>query len=228
VWDDTKREGGVVLALETDKAFAAISDDTDWAFYIQGDEVVHEKYLNTVYENMKKYKDDKSVDGLLFKYLHFYGSYDYVGSSSQWYKHEIRVIRNNKSFYSYRDAQGFRKGENKKLVVKPIDAYVFHYGWVKDPRTMKEKVLNALKLYRDDTWIDKNIPKGDMFDYSDIDSLRHYDSTHPAVMIERINTRNWKFDHDISRNKVTFKERVKRFMLKYFGWNLSYQNYIVS
>ena len=93
---------------------------------------------------------------------------------------------------------------------------------------MKEKVLNALKYYRDDNWIDKNIPKGDLFDYSDIDSLRLYDSTHPAVMIERINTRNWKFDHDISRNKVTAKERVKRFMKKHFGWNLDYQNYIVS
>ena len=54
-----------------------------------------------------------NVDGLLFHYKHFYGSYDYVGSSSQWYKHEIRVIRNDSSFYSYKDAQGFRKMEIK-------------------------------------------------------------------------------------------------------------------
>ncbi len=45
VWDDSLREGGRVLAVETDKALAAIAPDSDWAFYIQGDEVVHEKYL---------------------------------------------------------------------------------------------------------------------------------------------------------------------------------------
>src|SRR6478672_5293005 len=44
VWDDSLREGGRTFALETDKAFEAISKDTDWAFYIQGDEVIHEKY----------------------------------------------------------------------------------------------------------------------------------------------------------------------------------------
>src|SRR5215216_6634011 len=41
VWDDHLREGGKVLAVETDKAFKAISSDTDWCFYIQGDEVLH-------------------------------------------------------------------------------------------------------------------------------------------------------------------------------------------
>jgi len=85
------REGGQVLALETDKAFAQISEDSDWAFYIQGDEVVHEKYLDTIYQGMLQCKEDLNIDGLLFKYLHFYGSFDYVGASSKWYKHEIRV-----------------------------------------------------------------------------------------------------------------------------------------
>jgi len=228
VWDESKREGGVVLAAETDKAYAAIKDDTDWAFYIQGDEVIHEKYLDTIYESMVRYKDDMKVDGLLFNYLHFFGSYDYVGRSSQWYKHEIRVVRYDKSVCSYRDAQGFRKGDNKKLVVKPIDAYVYHYGWVKDPRTMKSKQLNAIKYYRDDEWIDKNIAKGDEFDYSNIDCLLPFDGTHPKVMTERIKSRNWKFDHDISKNKIRLKERFKGFMKKYLGWNLDYQNYILS
>ena len=37
VWDDTLRKGGQVLAEETNKAFAAIPDNTDWCFYIQAD-----------------------------------------------------------------------------------------------------------------------------------------------------------------------------------------------
>ena len=44
VWDKNLRKGGVVLAVETDKAFQYIDASFDWAFYIQGDEVVHEKY----------------------------------------------------------------------------------------------------------------------------------------------------------------------------------------
>ncbi|HEY1111910.1 MAG TPA: glycosyltransferase family 2 protein, partial [Chitinophagaceae bacterium] len=41
VWDDRLREGGRVLAVETNKAFQAISNDSDWCVYIQGDEVMH-------------------------------------------------------------------------------------------------------------------------------------------------------------------------------------------
>ena len=100
VWDDSLRDGGKVLAVETNKAFKAITDEYDWAFYIQGDEVIHEKYLNTVKQSMEKYLNETDIDGLLFKYLHFYGSYDYVGNSSKWYPFEIRVIRNNKNIYS--------------------------------------------------------------------------------------------------------------------------------
>jgi hypothetical protein len=113
IWDDSLREGGQVLAKETDKAIHAISSDIDWAFYIQGDEVVHEKYLDEIKNSMLKWKDDKSVDGLLFNYRHFYGSYDYVADAPNWYRKEIRVIRPSQNIYSYKDAQGFRKNENK-------------------------------------------------------------------------------------------------------------------
>ena len=71
VWDDSQRENGAVLALETDKAFKHISKDTNWCFYIQGDEVIHEKYLTSINEAMTKHQTQENVDGLLFKYLHF-------------------------------------------------------------------------------------------------------------------------------------------------------------
>ena len=43
VWDPNLRTGGSVLAVETNKAMELISEDATWAFYIQGDEVVHEQ-----------------------------------------------------------------------------------------------------------------------------------------------------------------------------------------
>jgi hypothetical protein len=227
-WDESQRKGGKVLALETDKAFAAIAEDSDWAFYIQGDEAVHEKYLDPIYEGMNKYKENKRVDGLLFKYLHFYGSYDYVGDSSKWYSNEIRVIRNDKSIYSFRDAQGFRKGNEELLKVKPLDACIYHYGWVKEPAAMQRKQENFNKYWHEDEWLEKNIAKAEEFDYnSNLSKLTRFGGTHPKVMEKRINTKNWKFDYDISFNRTTSKERMKTLLKNYLGIDTSYKNHKV-
>lgn len=228
-WDESLREGGRVLAVETDKAFAAISEDSDWAFYIQGDEVIHEKYLDIIFENMKKYKDDKKTDGLLFNYLHFYGSYDYVGGSADWYPHEIRVIKNDKSIHSFQDAQGFRKGNNEKLRVRPIDAYMYHYGWAKEPKAMQKKEENFHRYWHDEKWIENNVVKADEYDYSrDVKELIPFTEGHPEVMKERIATRNWKFEYDISFNKKNLKDKFKDFLRNNMGIDLGYKNYIIE
>jgi hypothetical protein len=230
-WDDSQemKIGGKVYALETDKAFQAIPVDSDWAFYIQGDEVVHERYLGKIYSSMERWKDNKMVDGLLFNYLHFYGSYDYIGVSPKWYGHEIRIIKNNKSFYSFRDAQGFRKYDNKKLNVKPVDAYIYHYGWVKEPGTMMKKAINANNFYQDKNFIKRmksiNINGNKEFDYSSIDSLSLFTETHPKVMEERIKRKNWNFEHNISFNRLSLRYRGKIFIKKYLGINTYYENY---
>lgn len=226
VWNESLREGGRVLAEETNKAFRAIGNDTDWCFYIQGDEVVHEKYLEVIREAMMRYKEDRRVEGLLFNYRHFYGSYDYVGESYRWYRREIRVIRNDKSIFSYRDAQGFRKGNNEKLRVKLIDACVYHYGWVKDPRAMQDKQENFNKYWHDDEWIEKNVARAKEFDYGVVDALSVFTETHPDVMKERIARLNWKFDFDISRNRFSSKEKFKRLIEKLTGRRImEYRNY---
>ena len=226
VWDDTLREGGKVLAVETDKAFGAISSDADWAFYIQGDEVIHEKYRDTIAEAMTKYKDDEEVEGLLFNYLHFYGSYDYIGESYRWYRREIRVIKNNKAFFSYKDAQGFRKKLNDKLRVKLIDAFVYHYGYVREPKAMQGKQRSFNKYWHDDQWMARNVAPVEEFDYSGIDALTVFNGTHPAVMKKRIEAMNWKFEYDLSKRRFKLKDRLKSFVEELTGWRpAEYRNY---
>jgi hypothetical protein len=132
VWDESLRQGGKVLAVETDKALQATAADADWLFYLQGDEIIHEKDYEAIKAAMAKYNNNNQVEGLLFNYLHFYASYKYLGDGRRWYDKEIRIIKNNKNIKSYRDAQGFRLN-NKKLTVKPINASIYHYGWVKNP-----------------------------------------------------------------------------------------------
>lgn len=226
VWNDSLREGGRVLAAETDKAFQAISDDSDWAFYIQGDEVVHEQYYDIIRKEMLRWKDNPKVDGLLFNYKHFYGSYDYIGISPMWYRKEIRIIRTDKNIYSYRDAQGFRKNDNQKLNVKPIDAYIYHYGWVRHPKYMQRKMETFNRLYHTDEWVEKNMVKADEFDYSNIDALSKFEGTHPEAVRERINKINWKFDHDLKIRKLPWKYKFKMFVEKCTGYRIfEYRNY---
>ena len=106
--------------------------------------VVNEKYLPILKKAMQDNLNKPNVEGLLFKYLHFYGSYDFVGTSKRWYRNEIRVIRNNKNIKSYKDAQGFRLNDRKLNVVK-VDAEVYHYGWVKHPSKQQDKIKNFNK-----------------------------------------------------------------------------------
>lgn len=225
-WDESLMEGGRVLAAETDKAYQKIAADADWCFYIQADEIIHEKFYDTIRSAMKKYKDDKSVEGLLFKYLHFYGSYDYVGDTRKWYSHEIRIIRKDETIHSYRDAQGFRKG-SRKLNVAAIDAYVYHYGWVRHPQYQMKKVLGFEKLYDSDNMASKiSKEETDHFDYSDIDSLTRFTGSHPRVMQQRISKKNWSFEHDISRKNFTFKGRILHWIENLTGKRLfDYRNY---
>ncbi len=225
VWDESLREGGKVLADETNKAFSAISKDSDWAFYVQGDEVIHEKYLPNIKKAMEQYKDDKHVDGLLFRYTHFFGSYDFIADSRRWYRREIRIIKNDKSISSYLDAQGFRKN-GQKLNVKQIDAAVYHYGWVKPPEAQQAKQQTFNKLWHDDEWIKKNVPDVDKFDYSQIDSVALFIGTHPKVMQARIDQMNWKFSFDPTQKKTPLKIKLIMLIEKKTGWKIGeYKNY---
>ncbi len=230
VWDEKPKEGPHVLAVETNKAMAHISSEMDWAFYIQADEVVHEKYFETIKTAMFEYKDHENVDGLLFNYLHFYGSYDYVATSSNWYNHEIRVIKNNPAIYSHGDAQGFRKNDNEKLRVKPIEAYIHHYGWTREPEALKRKQANFYSMYEDEFGKPKDFEKtADKFEYEHfVSSIAPFEGSHPEVIAQLIKNKNWKFEYDISMSNKSLKDKAKEFLKKYLGINTYYTNYIIS
>ena len=228
VWDDNLREGGKVLADETNKAFDAIPEEFDWCFYIQSDEIIHEKYLPVIKSRLTELKDDSNVEGILFNYNHFYGSYDYVARSRKWYKKEIRIIRNNKEIRSYKDAQGFRKN-GQKLTVKMVDAAVFHYGWVKHPKEQQAKQLSFNKMWHDNNWMENNIKKVDEFDYSNIDTLETFNSTHPKVMLQRIKNVNWSFSFNPTHRSSSLKVRALSFIERKLNYQFGeYKNYTLT
>lgn len=227
VWDDSLRNGGEVYAAETNKAFDAVPEEFDWCFYIQGDEVIHEKYLNKVKAAMEQNLHRKEVDGLLFGFKHFFGTYDFVGDCRHWYRKEIRIIRNNKQIRSYKDAQGFRKN-GKKLKVVQVPAEIFHYGWVRHPKHMQDKINSVKQFYHGISEEEaKKIAVEQEFNFSkDYDALAPFKGTHPKIMRERIKRLNWKVE--LNHKKANLKG--KYFLLykieKLFGIRLfEYKNY---
>ena len=228
VWDKSVRKGGSVLAIETNKVMQHVGDDTDWILYIQGDEVIHEKYQSAIRDAAEKYLKDEKVDGLLFHYLHFYGNYQYVRDGRGWYKSETRIIRNGRNICSYKDAQGFRI-ENRKIRVAQIDAFVYHYGWVKDPRQMKSKQKNVAEFWvEDDATLEAFRSSDEVYDYTEADSVALFEGTHPAVMQERIARQQWDIVLDAHKKNMKPKDRLLYLIEKWTGKRLfTFTNHII-
>lgn len=221
VWDKSLVKGGAVLAAETNKALKAIGEEYDWCFYIQGDEVVHEKDHPAIRQAMEQHLNNAKVEGLLFNYHHFYGTFDYVGDSRKWYRNEIRIIRNNIKTRSHGDAQGFRSHKGNPIKVKKVKASIYHYGWVRPPKVMLSKQNNFASFYSNDKH------SGEEFDYANwIDSLKKFEGTHPRLMQERIDAMNWHPELDVKRKNLSPRKRLLYFIEKKTGKRLfEYQNY---
>lgn len=222
VWDLSQRKGGAVLAIETNKVLDQLPP-ADWVLYLQADEVLHEADYPTIREAMARYLGDKRVEGLAFDYLHFYGSYEWVGVSRRWYRREVRVIRPWPDIRSYRDAQGFRKN-GQKLWVKLAGARIFHYGWVRPPAQQAQKLRHLHRYWHDDAWIEAAV--GADFAYALNDRLARFSGTHPALMQARIAKADWIFPYDPTRVRLPLKERFSYWLEKRTGWRLGeFRNY---
>jgi len=223
IWDGALRKGGSILAQQTNIALSHTSGD--WAIYLQADEILHENDYHIIRESMERYRNDREVDGLLFHYIHFYGSYNYIGDSRRWYRREIRVIRPNRGVESWGDAQGFKIGR-RKLRVKLIPATVHHYGWVKPPEIQQLKQKNFNKLWHSDDWIRRNIGTTPEYDYQQGGKLKVFTGSHPIVMKERIRSQNWSFHYDQTKVHQPLKERLLDRIEAKCGWRIGeYKNY---
>jgi hypothetical protein len=225
-WDEKMFHDGEIYRFETDIALSHCTGD--WCFYIQADEVVHEKDLPIIKSACLKYLDDKSVDGFLFKYYHFWGDFDHhVDPFHGWYHKEIRLIRNHSAIHSYKDAQSFRKEPDlQKLNVVEIPAHIYHYGWVRPPALMRSKKKEQESQYwgkkaAEDQY--KNIPAD--FNYGALRNIPIFKGSHPAVMMEWMQKIDWKdklnYGAPVSLNRQQFKhEKPKYHFITFIEQNL--------
>jgi hypothetical protein len=229
-WDMNLREGGKVFAQQANIALDNITGD--WAFHIQADEVMHEDDLPKIIAAIKGYDDDKRVEGFIFPFLHFWGSYNYIRTSRRVHKHEIRIFRNDKLVRSYADSQGFRKytsieayeqGEKgEKLTVKKIDAPVYHYNGVRSDKVQKKKMHTFDFLHNAET------TENDYsnFDYQNVDRVELFKGTHPAVMQEKVSAASSDFVFDPAKSVWKTKDKIMQPIEDVLGFKIGeYKNY---
>jgi hypothetical protein len=175
-WDFTKRN--LMLSHETQRAMDACRGS--WGIYIQADEVLHETGAHILKDKVREWDDDTRVEGLLVKYLHFYGGFDTIATSRRWYRREVRCIRLGKDIRPYQGAQGFRVGEgNRKIRARLTDAEMFHYGWARPARALKQKLEISKTIY---PWGKERLEQELQRNYLEwIPLLRPFTGTHPAA-----------------------------------------------
>ncbi len=192
-WDDAQVERGRVLAQQTDLALARCTGAL--CLYLQADEALHEDDHPAVRAALARLAGDPRVEGLLFDYVHFYGSFHTVGVSRRWYRREVRAIRNGIGVRSWRDAQGFRVGPGdgaRKLRVAESGGRVFHYGWVRPPDAQLLKVAELERLYHGDAGRAARLRSG--FRYDPGEKVRRFDGSHPGPMRARVAREDWVFE----------------------------------
>jgi hypothetical protein len=205
VWDINAYPNGMENAHQTDIAKEHCKGE--WCFYLQADEVIHEQYQDHIKKACEKYKNEKEVEGFLFKYKHFFGDYNHTNDNYGWYPFEIRIVRNDPEIHSYQSAQSFRRipdfdGKSYrqregtfKLKVIELDAYVYHYGWVRPPHLMQKKSKALDTIHKGEKSVAELYSrKAEVFDYGNMNLLHKFNGTHPKVMEGFIEKFDWSDD----------------------------------
>lgn len=222
VWNEKMSERGFVYAQQ--KMIAQYSSVGDWAFYLEGDEVLHEDDLEKIKEAVKNYHDDKRIEAFAFKYFHFYGDANTYLDSPAWYKTEVRMIRNSIRSYAPDGLFWVIMDKHKKGRMpnaKLIDACIYHYGYVRRSGYMQQKINQVSKYWAHEP------PK---FDYGNIDnqSLKLFTGTHPKIVKNWLNReaqQNFNFNPDYQLSKREKKHRLVKKIEKLFSLDLSKKHY---
>ena len=187
VWDRSRNLGGHMLAEKTNEALAMCRGT--WCFYLQADEVVHERDLPVIREACERLRDDLQVEALLFAYTHFYGSFSVIATSHNWYRNEVRIVRHGIGARSIGDAQSFMVADHKPRVVRS-GARIMHYGWAKPPERMGTKMARFHYWYfgaKEETTEDP------AFQFRQMYGLRPFTGSHPAIMRAIVAGQDWTF-----------------------------------
>ncbi len=222
-WNERMSDRGYVYAQQ--KMIAQFNCSGDWAFYLEGDEVVHESSLPIIRSAMERHLDNPLVEALVFDYYHFYGCPDYLAVSPGWYRRAPRIIRNSIRSYCP-DGLFFvvmdhnKKGRYPRAAL--AGAPIYHYGHVRSVASMQEKMRQVSKYWG------HTPPAFPNYGAIDGAAIRQFTGSHPAVVQDWLSREaETRFtpnpDHQLTR-----REQRHRWMMaleRTFGWELSKKHY---
>jgi len=221
-WNDNMRHRGFVYGQQ--KTIAQFNCTSDWAFYLEGDEIVHEDDLQKIQDTCKKHLNDKGVEALTFDYLHFYGNANSYLDSPGWYRREARIIRNSIRSYAPGGLYWHVLKNKTKICRYPYAAHsnakIYHYGWIRSEEQMNLKSEKVQKYW------DKAHKQ---INYSEIDQaiIKEFRGTHPKAILNWLPKEEGLFQANPD-HKLTKREKKHRIMLKIeqmFGVDLSKKHY---
>ena len=207
-WNENMQDRGFVYAQQ--KMIAHYNCSGDWAFYLEGDEIVHEDDLPKIRACMEQYLNEPEVEALVFDYYHFFGSPDWLAISPAWYRRECRIIRNTIRVFAPDGLYFVAMDKNKKGRYPKsalVNAPIYHYGNARSITTMREKNQRIGRYWG------KDHP---LFGGYQIDpqSLTPFTGTHPAIVKDWvINKAEHNFTPD-PNHKLTNREIKHRWMIK--------------
>ncbi len=181
-WNERMADRGFVYAQQ--KMMAQYACTGDWAFYLEGDEVVHEGELAAIRASVDRHHGNPEVEALVFDYHHFYGSAQWVSISPGWYRRECRMIRNTIRSYAP-DGQYWlvttehKRPRNPKAAL--ANAHIFHYGWIRRNEDMQKKLDQVSKYWA-------TAPLQIQYSQFDARALEPFTGTHPAAVQEWLKT----------------------------------------
>jgi glycosyltransferase involved in cell wall biosynthesis len=235
IWNLENRKGGLLFA---DQSNAALKKCTcDWVVHVQADELFHENDVQLIKQEILRNDTDERVEGFLFPFLNFYGSYNVIRTSRRAHRFEVRAFRNHKNIFAYKDSQGFRRHSSEaafnegsigeKLNVMKLKYPVYHYTKVRSPKGMAEKSNFFMRFWHQDEALEKR-KHFKNFDYYNVDRVEKYVGPHPQLMSVNIENQDWKFDLKKVKSNMPIKYKILHFIEDLTGYRLfEYKNYLL-
>lgn len=211
-WNENMKDRGFVYAQQ--KMIAQFNCSGDWAFYLEGDEVIHQDDLKTIKKVMKKSLNNSNIESLVFDYYHFFGSKDWIATSPAWYRNEARIIRNNLRAWSPDALYFVNMDKNKKgrypnaiLVGVPI----YHYGHIRSVASMNDKLKRVGKYWK------TKIPN--FISYKiDPQAVKPFLGQHPFIMNKWLKEKAEPFFNPDKNHLLTKREKKHRWLMLLEKW----------
>lgn len=221
-WNEKMQTAGFVYGQQ--KMLAQSQCMGDWAFYLEADEVLHERDLETIKDSMQRHLVDDKVEALVFDYVHFFGSPNYQAVSPGWYKRAPRIIRNSVRTVAC-DGLFWNVIVNNQKMRWPraalAGAKIYHYGHVRPLEAMNKKQESVERYWN-------KIPRRLARYQIDPRALRKYSGEHPEIMRDWLAQKaDYAFEPDISYVPTARDKRHRwgLFLERFLGIDLSRKHF---